>query len=46
MGESLAEELLRVPRLADHFEACLSQQACYSLAQEHVVLPDDDTNGR
>ena len=40
MRESLSKEVLRVPRLGHHVEACVAKKARDPLAQQHVVLTD------
>ena len=46
MGEGPAQEVLRIARLSDDLKARFGQQARDPLAQEHVVLTNDDTERR
>jgi hypothetical protein len=45
MREGLAQERLRIARLADDIEAGLREQTRYPLAHQNVVLPDDHAQG-
>ena len=40
MGETLAQEIVRVARLSDHLEAGRREHSGDALAQEHIVLTD------
>jgi hypothetical protein len=46
VGESLAEEVLGVTRLAHHLESGLFEQARDALAEKDIILCDNDARWR